>query len=142
MDTLNSALEHLPGAQNLTLEHLPGAFSDFILNEWRPFIKAFQAKQFPAEQEPDRWFDLPGLCEYLPDKPATATVYGWVHESKIPVHKGGKKLRFLKSEIDHWLKIGRSKTNDEAGADADAYIGKKRHLKPEHAVEIRRANEG
>jgi site-specific DNA-methyltransferase (adenine-specific) len=44
------------------------------------------------------------LCEYMPDRPTKATVYGWVHANKVPVHKGGKKLRFLKSEIDNWMK--------------------------------------
>jgi excisionase family DNA binding protein len=54
--------------------------------------------------ETDIWFDLRQLCEYLSDKPSKATVYGWVNTKTIPVHKGGKKLRFLKSEIDNWLK--------------------------------------
>jgi excisionase family DNA binding protein len=54
--------------------------------------------------ETDIWFDLRQLCEYHPDKPSKATVYGWVNTKTIPVHKGGKKLRFLKSEIDNWLK--------------------------------------
>jgi len=43
------------------------------------------------------------LCEYIPDRPSRATVYGWVNTKSIPVHKGGKKLRFLKSEIDKWM---------------------------------------
>lgn len=54
--------------------------------------------------EIDRWFTLGELKEYLPDKPVSATVYGWVQLRKIPNHKSGKKLRFLKSEIDLWLK--------------------------------------
>lgn len=56
--------------------------------------------------EADRWFDLNELCIYHPDKPSKPTVYGWVSAGTIPVHKGGKKLRFLKSEIDNWLKQG------------------------------------
>jgi excisionase family DNA binding protein len=58
----------------------------------------------------DRWFDVNDLCQYHPDKPTKPTVYGWVYAGTIPVHKGGKKLRFLKSEIDNWLKQGRKKT--------------------------------
>ena len=54
--------------------------------------------------ETDVWFDLGELCQYHPDKPSKPTVYGWVNARTIPVHKGGKKLRFLKSEIDNWLK--------------------------------------
>lgn len=56
--------------------------------------------------EPDCWFTIAELCTYHPDKPATATVYGWVKNGLIPSHKGAKNLRFLKSEIDQWLKHG------------------------------------
>jgi excisionase family DNA binding protein len=61
-------------------------------------------KHSKKEIETDQWFNLNELCEYIPDKPSKPTVYGWVHAGTIPVHKGGKKLRFLKSEIDIWLK--------------------------------------
>ncbi len=82
-----------------------------------------------AEQqtEADRWFDLNELCIYHPDKPSKPTVYGWVHSGLIPVHKGGKKLRFLKSEIDNWIKQGRKKTLAETAKEADQYLkGKKK----------------
>ncbi|MBL4586010.1 MAG: helix-turn-helix domain-containing protein [Flavobacteriales bacterium] len=72
--------------------------------------------------ETDRWFDLTELCNYHPDKPAKATAYGWVHSGLIPVHKGGKKLRFLKSEIDSWLRQGRKKTFAETASEADQYL--------------------
>lgn len=55
----------------------------------------------------DRWFDINELRNYLPDKPSKMTVYGWVHDRSIPFHKGAKKLRFLKSEIDSWLRNGK-----------------------------------
>jgi hypothetical protein len=86
-------------------------------------------KHTPPPQEelpyPDRWFDLDELCNYLPDKPAKATVYGYIHFGKIPYHKGQKKLRFLKSEIDTWLKEGKRKTFAETASEADEYINKK-----------------
>jgi excisionase family DNA binding protein len=74
--------------------------------------------EHPAETE--RWFDLNELCTYIPDKPSKPTVYGWVNAGSIPVHKGGKKLRFLKSEIDSWLKQGRRKTLAEITSEAEA----------------------
>jgi Helix-turn-helix domain len=73
-------------------------------------------------QQTDQWFDLNELCNYLPDKPATATVYGWVHTAQIPCHKGNKRLRFLKSEIDFWLLQGRKKTLQQTALEADAYL--------------------
>ena len=48
--------------------------------------------------ESDRWFNLPKLCTYLPNKPARQNVYGRIGQKLIPYHKKGKKLQFLKSE--------------------------------------------
>ncbi len=78
------------------------------------------------QTEPERWFDLSELCEYLPDKPVKPTVYGWVHNRVIPCHRRGKKLYFLKSEIDVWLKSGRKKTVAEIAAESDNYLTSKR----------------
>lgn len=54
----------------------------------------------------DKWLSVEDLMEYLPDNTARATIYGWVAQEKIPYHKYGKKLTFLKSEIDTWLFYG------------------------------------
>ena len=62
-----------------------------------------ELKELKQEETSDRWMNLNELCEYMPDRPSKATVYGWVNLGKIPVHKGGKKLRCLKSEIDNWM---------------------------------------
>jgi excisionase family DNA binding protein len=85
------------------------------------------SKQVHSEQptETDRWFDLNELCIYHPDKPSKPTVYGWVNAGTIPVHKGGKKLRFLKSEIDNWLRQGKKKTLAETATEAENYLKKK-----------------
>jgi excisionase family DNA binding protein len=82
----------------------------------------------PAEA--DRWLNLDELCDYHPDKPSKPTVYGWTQAGIIPVHKGGKKLRFLKSEIDSWLLQGRKQTTAEIEAESkterDTYLMTKR----------------
>ena len=78
------------------------------------------------QPEPDKWFDLNEVCNYLPDKPAKATVYDWVHKNLIPVHKGNKKLRFLKSEIDFWLKAGKKLTLAESSEIANKYLQNKK----------------
>jgi len=77
-------------------------------------------------QQVDRWFDLNQLCDYLPDKPARATIYGYVHALKIPFHKKSKKLFFLQSEIDAWLKDGRKQTRDEIITGANNNLLKKK----------------
>ncbi|NDP22967.1 MAG: helix-turn-helix domain-containing protein [Paludibacter sp.] len=50
------------------------------------------------------------------------TVYGLVHKNKIPYHKKGKRLYFLKSEILTWLKSGKHQTKSELEVQADAYL--------------------
>jgi excisionase family DNA binding protein len=73
----------------------------------------------------DKWMNVNELIDYLPDKPAKPTVYSWVWERKIPHHKGGKKLRFLKSEIDEWLSSGKRKSEMELEAEAAKYLTQK-----------------
>ena len=88
-------------------------------------LKHAPKKHSAPPAETNRWFDLNELCIYLPDKPTKPTVYGWVNSGTIPVHKGGKKLRFLKSEIDNWLRQGRKKTLAEIAEEANTYLLKK-----------------
>lgn len=82
--------------------------------------------QAEPQTQTDRWFDLNELCNYLPDKPAKPTVYGWITRNEIPYHKRAKKLYFLKSEIDAWLKAGRKKTLVEIASEADQYLQTKK----------------
>jgi excisionase family DNA binding protein len=110
--------------ESLTLETLPKAFTH-LTNEVREIKRLLLENSNEQPIEADRWFDLNELCSYHPDKPSKPTVYGWVNLGAIPVHKGGKKLRFLKSEIDNWLKQGRKKTLAETASEAEAYLKKK-----------------
>ena len=107
--------------ESLTFEQLPKAFTH-LTNEVSEIKRLLLEKSNQQPTETDRWFDLTELCNYHPDKPSKPTVYGWVNAGIIPVHKGGKKLRFLKSEIDTWLMQGRKKTLAEIASDADAYL--------------------
>lgn len=110
--------------EGLTLETLPKAFTH-LTNEVSEIKRLLLEKSNEQPTETDRWFDLNQFCEYHPDKPSKATAYGWVSAGTIPVHKGGKKLRFLKSEIDSWLKQGRKKTLAETATEAENYLKKK-----------------
>ena len=76
----------------------------------------------PQAQEGDQWLNLNDLCKYHPDHSAKPTVYAWIGQRSIPYHKKGKKLMFLKSEIDNWLKEGRRKTAAEIQAEAEQYV--------------------
>lgn len=88
-------------------------------------VKKTLLTSFAASKETDEWFDLNELRRYLPDKPAKATLYGYVASKTIPHHKGPKKLRFLKSEIDCWLKESRKKTRSEIEDEVDTFLSKR-----------------
>ncbi|HOT74104.1 MAG TPA: helix-turn-helix domain-containing protein [Bacteroidales bacterium] len=75
---------------------------------------------------PDEWMDVEGLMAYHPDKPARKTIYDWVTLRRVPYHKDGKRLRFLRSEIDAWLAGGYHKTEDEMQEAAVDYVNSKR----------------
>jgi len=84
-------------------------------------------KDIEIPSNTDQWFNLKQLCEYHPDKPAPSTVYEWVHNKTIPHYKKPhEKLKFLKSEIDEYLKMGRRKTVYEINQEAKEYVNKKR----------------
>ena len=55
------------------------------------------------KEEPPQWFSIQELCDYLPEHPAIQTVYTWTSANRIPYYKEGKRIRFLKSEIDKWM---------------------------------------
>jgi len=109
----------------ITFETLPKAFA-YLIDEVKELKKlVLQSTPDLRLRETDHWFDLKELCNYHPDKPKSATVYGWVFAGTIPVHKSGKKLRFLKSEIDEWLKRGKKMTVAESSLKVEQYSKRK-----------------
>jgi len=107
----------------LTFNEVPQAIFQ-LLNKVENIETLLKVEQ--KTQTGDQWFNLDDLCSYHPDHPAKPTVYGWICQRAIPYHKKGKKLMFLKSEIDTWLKNGRRKTAAEIHAEAIAYVNSKK----------------
>lgn len=110
----------------ITFDSLPQSVGQ-LLEDVREIKKMLKDSSKAQEPEPERWFNIEELCSYLPDRPVRATIYEKVQSRKIPFRKAGKRLIFLKSEIDVWLKQGKQKTASEISLDAEKYInGKKR----------------
>ena len=58
------------------------------------------------ERIEDKWI---GLEEAAEDMDVTKdTVRNWIKKTDIPAHKIGKLWKFKKSEIDEWIKSGKS----------------------------------
>ncbi len=79
-----------------------------------------------SQEEEDVWFNVKGLCEYLPSHPAEQTVYGWTSTHFIPYHKKGKSITFRKSEIDEWLSQGKKKSQLDLQREAEDFVNNKR----------------
>lgn len=92
-------------------------------------IKLWNQHQAPFLREPDRWFDIDELCEYLPEKPSKVAIYKKVNKKAIPFEKPNKKLIFLKSRIDTWLLNGQVMPASRVEAETDSYIRKSRRAK-------------
>lgn len=55
----------------------------------------------------DKWINIDGAAEYLGIKPVT--LRGWIKNNKgVPAHKIGKQWKFKISELDAWVKSGKS----------------------------------
>lgn len=112
--------------EKIPFENLPNEVYKLI-KRFDYFEQLLQKIDREVQQKSDQWFNLKQLCEYHPDKPAPSTVYEWVHNKTIPHYKKAhEKLKFLKSEIDEYLKMGRRKTVYEINQEAKEYVNKKR----------------
>lgn len=55
----------------------------------------------------DKWVSLEEAAEYLGVKPIT--IRDWIKKGNgIPAHKIGKQWKFKRSELDAWVKSGKS----------------------------------
>ena len=71
--------------------------------------------------------DVTEAQKYIPGHPAVQTIYGWTSNGQIPYHKIGKRIYFVKSELDEWLSHGQHKSDDDLRKEAEEYV--KRHGK-------------
>ena len=113
--------------KNITFEDLPKAMSWMMDKLNKLDSKLDGLNSVPQAQYADQWMNLKELCEYLPSHPAEQTVYGWTSCHQIPYHKRGKRIMFLKSEIDAWLHDGKRKSQKELAEEAAQFIKSKRN---------------
>lgn len=75
-----------------------------------------------TQSDPDRWMTVEELSDYLPGKPAKTTLYEKARRRELPSKRMGKRLVFLKSEIDQFLQGKHLKTYSEIVTLAERYL--------------------
>ena len=54
----------------------------------------------------DRWYSTKEICAYLGISRDTLLV--WIANKNMPAHKVGRNWKFKVSEVDEWIKSGKS----------------------------------
>ncbi|MFD1316174.1 helix-turn-helix domain-containing protein [Namhaeicola litoreus] len=117
----------MKNTKQFTFENIPSILQDMYC-KIEEIDQKLQCKEVSSTNQ-SIWLSLDELCDYHPAKPKKATVYSWVHQNKIPYNKKGKKLFFLKSEIDEHLASGKVKSLTEL-----KYIADNLYVKPSKYV--------
>jgi len=52
----------------------------------------------------DRWLSVDEIAEYLGVK--RDTVYKWIDRKGMPAHRVGRLWKFMKAEVDDWVRSG------------------------------------
>ena len=58
------------------------------------------------EMNVERWVDIEDVMEYLGIK--WQTVLAWIKAGKLPAYKAGKRYKFKLSEVDEYIRSGRT----------------------------------
>lgn len=96
---------------------------EIILQKLDKIEKSLEELKNKQTENPSDKLDILNTVEvadYI--KLAVPSVYGLVHHNKIPHCKKGKKLYFIKSDIDKWILEGSNKTNSDINRLADEYL--------------------
>ena len=62
-----------------------------------------------TKNENDNYISIDEAAEYLGIK--TVTLRNWIKKEMVPAHKVGKLWKFKRSELDEWVKSGKSSIN-------------------------------
>lgn len=111
-------------SDKVTHENLPQAV-EYLINQIERLEEKFGQNSAEPSEESESYFSVDELSEYLPQRPAKQTIYGWTSNRIIPYHKKGKNIYFLKSEIDAWLLGEGRKSTSEIALEAQRYVSSK-----------------
>ena len=105
--------------QNITFETLPAAISQLFL-EVENLKTLITGQSAEPSQAKDVFLTLSQTALFL--NLSNATIYAKVGQREIPHCKRGKRLYFLKSDLENYLKEGRKKTATEIHNEAEQHL--------------------
>ena len=79
-----------------------------------------------GNKDDDQRMDVTEAQKYIPSHPAVQTIYGWTSNNMIPYHKVGKRIYFVKSELDAWLSKEQHKSQADLQLEAENYVNSHR----------------
>ena len=77
-------------------------------------------------KDDDQRMDVSEAQKYIPGHLAVQTIYGWTSNNMIPYHKVGKRIYFVKSELDAWLSKEQHKSQEDLREEAEEYVNNRR----------------
>ena len=77
-------------------------------------------------KDDDQRMDVSEAQKYIPGHPAVQTIYGWTSNNMIPYHKVGKRIYFVKSELDAWLSKEQHKSQEDLQKEAEEYVNNRK----------------
>ena len=77
-------------------------------------------------KDDDQRMDVSEAQKYIPGHPVVQTIYGWTSNNMIPYHKVGKRIYFVKSELDAWLSKEQHKSQEDLRKEAEEYVNNRR----------------
>lgn len=79
-------------------------------------VKRAVADLLAAQQDKIEYMGIKEAAKYIGFTPGS--LYVLVSKRQIPHYKRSKRIYFLKSDLDEWIKNGRRKTEKEIAAEA------------------------
>ena len=109
METLNLTFDQLQNAVTLLTKEV-SQLKELLLS----------SKKQPTTEKTEKFLTVKEVSEFL--NLAVPTIYSKVSRNELPYMKRGKRLYFSSAELMEYLREGRSKSNSEIEADADAFL--------------------
>lgn len=109
--------------ETLTFDQLPKAVT-MLTKEVSELKRLLIEKQETPTEQPEQLLTIQEAANFL--SLSVPTMYSKVSKNELPYMKRSKRLYFSMTELMHYLKQGRIKTNSEIQVEAASYFHTKK----------------